>query len=126
MIKIRRHTYNVEPYSQEMIDKWKSSENMLKHARCNKDTFGEFFINKKYKDLVGYIGCEGDTVVALEVMPEYEGRGYARRLLRYAWSKDVTRLSVEKNNAHAIDVYKHLGYKEYDSDSKMLYMEIKL
>lgn len=99
---------------------------MLKHARCNKDTFGQFFINKNSNNLVGYIGCEDDTVVALEVMPEFEGRGYATRLLRYAWSKDVTRLSVEKNNAHAIDVYKHLGYKEYDSDDKMLYMEIEL
>lgn len=99
---------------------------MLKHARSNKDTFGQFLINKNSNNLVGYIGCEGDTVVALEVMPEFEGRGYATRLLRFAWSKGVTRLSVEKNNAHAIDVYKHLGYKEYDSDDKMLYMEIEL
>jgi ribosomal protein S18 acetylase RimI-like enzyme len=125
-MKIRKHTYDTLPYSQENIDKFKSSENMLKHARCNDNTFGRFFVNKKRDELVGYIGCEGDTVVALEVMPEFEGRGYATRLLRYAWSKSVTRLSVEKNNAHAIDVYKHLGYKEYDSDSKMLYMEIKL
>lgn len=57
---------------------------MLKHARCNDDTFGYFFINKKSKDMVGYVGCEGDSVVALEVSPDYEGRGYASKLLRLA------------------------------------------
>ena len=57
---------------------------MLKHAKCNDDTFGYFFINKKNKDMVGYVGCEGDIVVALEVSPDYKGRGYASRLLRLA------------------------------------------
>lgn len=84
MIKFRRHTYYSEAYSQEMIDRFKSSENMLRHARCNKDTFGWFFINKKRDDLVGYVGCEGDMVVALEVMSKYEGHGYASRLLKLA------------------------------------------
>ena len=34
------------------------------------------------------------------------------------------KLSVDRDNEHAIEVYKHLGYKEYDSDDKMIYMEI--
>lgn len=96
---------------------------MLKHARCNKDTFGWFFVNKKRDNLVGYVGCEGDTVIALEVTPQYEGHGYASILLDLAKERGVTKLSVEKSNTHAIDVYKHLGYEEYDSDSKMIYME---
>lgn len=57
---------------------------MLKHARCDDDTFGWFFINKKREELVGYVGCEDDMVIALEVSPDYEGRGYASRLLRLA------------------------------------------
>ena len=97
---------------------------MLKHARYNKDTFGWFFVNKKRDDLVGYIGWEGDTVIALEVSNQYEGRGYASRLLKLAQSRGANRLSVDKDNTHAIEVYKHLGYKEYDSDDKMIYMKI--
>ena len=124
-MKLRKHTYYSLPYSQENIDRFKSSENMLKHARYNDDTFGWFFVNKKRDELVGYIGCENDTVIALEVMPDYEGRGYASRLLRLAQRRSAVKLSVDKSNEHAIEVYKHLGYKEYDSDDKMLYMEIK-
>ena len=123
-MKFRKHTYYTLPYSQENIDKFKSSENMLKHARCNDDTFGWFFVNKKRDELVGYVGCENDIVIALEVMPDYEGRGYASRLLRLAQGRGAVKLSVDKDNTHAIEVYKHLGYKEYDSDDKMIYMEI--
>jgi hypothetical protein len=46
---------------------------MLKHARYNKNIFGWFFVNKKDDNLIGYIGCEKDTVIALEVMSDYEG-----------------------------------------------------
>jgi len=34
------------------------------------------------------------------------------------------KLSVDKDNDHAIDVYKHLGYEEYDSDDQMIYMKM--
>mgnify|MGYP002523807619 CR=1 FL=1 len=125
MLRLKRHTYFSIPYNQENIDAYKSSDNMLKHARYNKDTFGWLFINKKTEDLVGYVGCEGDTVIALEVSKQFEGRGYASRLLSLAYDRGASKLSVDKNNEHAIEVYKHLGYREYDSDSKMLYMEIK-
>ena len=82
MLKIHPHTYYVLPYNQENIDEYKDKDNMLKHARYNKETWGRFYINKKRDELVGYVGCEGDTVIALEVMPDYSGRGYASRLLR--------------------------------------------
>lgn len=125
MLQIRRHTYYSLPYSQDTIDRFKSSENMLKHARSNKDTFGWFFVNKKRDDLVGYVGCEDDTVIALEVTTHYEGKGYASRLLNLAQSRGAVKLSVDKDNKHAIDVYKHLGYEEYDSDDRMIYMKIQ-
>ena len=99
---------------------------MLKHARYNKNTFGWFFVNKKDDNLIGYIGCERDTVIALEVMSDYEGHGYAKRLLNLSKGRGVVKLSVDKNNTHAIEVYKHLGYKEYDKDNKMIYMKIKV
>ena len=97
---------------------------MLRHARCNSNTFGWFFINRERQNLVGYVGCENDTVIALEVTRKYEGRGYASRLLALAQGCGATKLSVERSNTHAIEVYKHLGYRTYDRDSRMLYMEI--
>lgn len=126
MVKLRLHIYYTLPYTQENIDKFKSSDNMLKHARCNKNTFGWFFVNKKDNNLIGYIGCEKDTVIALEVMSDYEGQGYASRLLKLTKGRGTIKLSVDKNNTHAIEVYKHLGYKEYDKDNKMIYMKIKV
>lgn len=122
-MKVKKRTYIIRPYTQKNIDRFKSPDNMLRHARCNDDTFGYFFINKKRKDLVGYVGCEGGIVVALEVSPDYEGYGYASRLLRLAQYRGADKLSVNKDNTHAIDVYRHLGYREYDSDKNMLYME---
>ena len=124
-MKIHKHTYYSIPYTQKNIEKFKSSENMLKHARYNDDTFGWFFINKKRDELVGYVGCENDTVIALEVSSDYEGHGYASRLLKLAQGRGAVKLSVNKDNTHAIEVYKHLGYKEYDSDDNMLYMKIE-
>ena len=123
MTKLKRHSYYLLPYNEKNISKFKSSDNMLKHARCNDDTSGWFFVNRKSGDMVGYVGWENDIVVALEVSKEYEGRGYASRLLKLAWCRNANKLSVNKDNEHAIDVYKHLGYKEYDSDDNMIYME---
>ena len=67
MLKIIRFPYFIEPYNQEHIDKFKSKDNMLSHARCNKDTDGCFYISKSDGSLMGYVGIEGDTIVALEV-----------------------------------------------------------
>lgn len=124
MVKLKLHTYYIIPYNRENITKYKSSDNILKHARYNKNTFGWFFIDREFDDLIGYIGCEGDTVIALEVTSDYKGRGYASRLLNLAKARGVVKLSVDKNNTHAIEVYKHLGYKKYDSDNRMIYMKI--
>lgn len=55
-MKLRKHMYYSLPYSQENIDRFKSSENMLKYARYNDDTFGWFFVNKKRDELVRYVG----------------------------------------------------------------------
>lgn len=121
-MKIKLHTYKAYPYSQELIDRFKSPDNMLKHARCGKDTRGMFFVNRRDRDLVGYIAFEGDTVIALEVAGKYEGKGYAKRLLKIAEACGADKLSVNKKNEHAIEVYKHLGYRKYDSDDAMIYM----
>ena len=62
-------------------------------------------------------------VVALEVVSDYKGKGYASRLLKLAQSRDANKLSVNKDNKHAIDIYRHLGYNVYDKDDAMLYMK---
>lgn len=124
-MKIRRFTYYIKPYSEDLIEKYKSSDNMLLHAKWTPEMKGCFFINKKKGDLVGYVGCEGDMIVALEVADGYQGRGYSKRLIQHALRNDANKLSVNKKNEHAIDVYKHLGFKVDDEDSDMLYMSYK-
>ena len=86
---------------------------------------GCFFINRKTGDMVGYVGCEDDTIVALEVSDDYQGRGYSSRLIRHALRDGAYKLSVNKSNEHAIDVYKHFGFKVDDEDKNMLYMSYK-
>ena len=54
---------------------------------------------------MGYVGIEGDTIVALEVPEKFQGRGYATRILSFAVRNDADKLSVNRNNSHAIDVY---------------------
>lgn len=105
MLKIIKFPYKIEPYDQEHIDEFKSKDNMLSHARCNKDTIGYFYVSKKTGNLMGYVGIERDTIVALEVPEKFQGRGYATRLLSFAVRSGADKLSVDKNNSHAIDVY---------------------
>lgn len=121
--RIRKYTYRILPYTQENIERYKSKDNMLRHARCDDSSFGQFYVNKKSGRMVGYVGCEGDTIVALEVSDGFQGRGYSSRLIMYALRNGAYKLSVNKSNEHAIDVYKHMGFEVYDEDRNMLYMQ---
>lgn len=125
-LKFRKHPYVAKKYTQDLIDKYKSPDNMLRHARCEDGDRGYFYVNQDTDELVGYIGWKDNMIIALEVVPEYEGKGYAKKLLRLANSVGVNRLTVNKSNKHAIDIYRHLGWKQYKDEGKMLFFEKKL
>lgn len=122
-MKVKRRKYDVKRYCQELIDRYKSKDNMLKHARYDDETFGYFFIDRKYDDWIGYIAFENDIIIALEVNKKYQGKGYAGRLLKLANSRGADKLTVNKNNENAIEMYNHLGWKTYKKTDKMLFMK---
>lgn len=126
MKKLKLNSFIIKRYSPKLIEKYKDKENMLKHARFEKGlTKGYFFIDRKTDELIGYIAIEKNMIVALEVTEKYQGKGYAKKLLNYAIALKANRLTVNRNNENAIDMYKHLGWQRYKSTEKMLWFKYK-
>ena len=125
MVKARIKPYVYKPYNQYYIDKFKSSDNMLKHARFDGGQVGYFILSRKTGEMMAYIAWEGDMIIAVEVAPKFQKRGLCSTLLRMAEIRGANKLTVNKNNTEAINIYKHLGYKRYKSSSAMLFMKKK-
>lgn len=122
MIIKRKLKYKELPYSQELIDKYKSKENMLSHARyIPGKTNGIFLIDNK-DNLVGYIGWEKDTIISLEVSKDYRKQGIGTYLLEKAIENGITKLTVSKKNTNSINLYKSLGWKVYKETPKIYFM----
>lgn len=109
----------VLPWTKENVDRYKSSDNLLKHAKTGPDIQGKILVGTQ-GDLIGYIAWSPDYIVALEVSPEYRGQGIATGLLEEC---PVKRLTVNCSNLGAIKLYKDLGYQVYRREPKILYMK---
>ena len=121
MIILRKQKYKELPWTKENIEKYKSQENMLKHARNTPGkTAGKLLINPAKDELVGYIACEEDTIIALEVSPGYRGKGIATDLIN---SSGANKLTVSKKNINAINLYKKLGFEIISETPKIYFME---
>lgn len=124
MIILRKQKYEELPWTQENIDKYKSSDNILKHARfIPGKTTGKFLVSPVNDELVGYIACKDDTIIALEVSPKYRGKGIVTDLIN---SSGATKLSVQKNNKNAIRLYEKLGFKVTSENPRVYFMEQRL
>ena len=110
-------------YNKENIEKYKDDDNMLQHARVTHDCFGWMVV--KGNTLVAYCGCQGDRIVALEVMPKFRKQHWGTKLLKKAKSNGCKELSVEKNNRPAIGMYFKNGFYIYGSNKKMLFMRLR-
>ena len=124
MITVVVKPYVFKPYSQELIDKFKSKDNMLLHARFDGQQTGYFLISRKSGKLMGYIAWQDDMIIAVEVPEKYQGRGLCKTMLRLAEIRGANKLTVNKKNTNAIDIYKHLGYKTYKTSDSMLFLKI--
>lgn len=120
---ILRDKIKVIPYDKNNIDKYKSSENLLKHARVNKNTDGIMLITNS-GNLIGYCGWERNWIIALEVCKDYRGRGYGDLLLKTALNSGCTGLTVNKNNQVAISLYKKYGFKPTLENNNRMNMEL--
>ncbi len=107
-------------WTEENIKKFKSPDNLLKHARYNKSTDGIILVNPKDNKLVGYVGWEGDKIIALEVSPDYWGQGIATYLISRSGCNN---LSVNRKNFKAINLYKKLGFRIVSQTPVMYFMK---
>lgn len=110
-------------FNKENVELYKTDANMLKHARTDDDVHGFILLNED-NELVSYIAWQNDFIVAFETAEKYRNRGYGSRLLKKAVKNGVTKLSVNKSNIAAIEMYNNFGFKKYRSDDHMIYMEI--
>jgi ribosomal protein S18 acetylase RimI-like enzyme len=123
---ILRKQYKEIPYNKENIEKYKSSDNLLKHARSDKNTEGIMLVDKNTNDLIGYIAWEDNYIIALEVLSDYRGSGFGNILLEKAIKSGCSKLSVSKKNTIAINLYKKYGFKHTkDINDKVIEMELK-
>lgn len=110
-------------FNKENVELYKTDANMLKHARTDDDVHGFILLNED-NELVSYIAWQNDFIVAFETAEKYRNHGYGSRLLKKAVKNGVTKLSVNKSNIDAIEMYNNFGFKKYRSDKHMIYMKI--
>ncbi|MBO8182892.1 MAG: GNAT family N-acetyltransferase [Archaeoglobus sp.] len=93
---------------------------------------GYMFIAKHARRVIGHIVVvpQGEKAeFAVFVHQDYEGRWIGQELIRFAESflRDfgVKKLEAitERENVHAIQLYKHIGFKVVNSDAFYLYLE---
>jgi ribosomal protein S18 acetylase RimI-like enzyme len=109
--------------TEENIKKYKSIYPNLKHVKTGKDFKGIMLLDKD--EFVGIVQCNTNTdyIVALEVSPKFRNQGIATYLLNYAKNElNVHKLSVNKKNTNAIDLYKKNNYRVIKQDEHMFYM----
>lgn len=108
------------------INKYKSKCKSLSHIRTGKDYKGYIYIDKQ-DDVVGFINMRlsDKYIQAIEVSPEYQGKGLGKTLLNELIKMGAIRLSVNKNNTKAKKMYDKL-FKVEKEDKHMYYMVLEV
>lgn len=107
------------------IKKYKSKHKGLSHIRTGKDYKGYIYIDDK-DNVVGFINMRisDKYIQAIEVSPEYQGKGLGKTLLNELIKMGATRLSVNKKNTKAKKMYDKL-FKVEKEDKYMYYMVLE-
>lgn len=119
---------NCEKITNATLKKYKDQYKQLSHVRVNSNTKGYLYlINDEVQAMINTEDKHGDIwIQGLEIFGESKGKGYSKYLLDIAVNDlGATKLSVNKNNTLAKKVYDKYGFKVYDEDDNMYYMELK-
>lgn len=125
MIILRRGEIEELPYTPSNIEKFKSQDNLLKHAKYRTGISSGMFLVKS-GELVGYIGWEGKEIICLEVSKKYRGQGYAKYLLGKAIKSGCNSLYVTASNKPAINLYESMGFKKVSETNRKSWNRIKM
>lgn len=99
-------------YNTSNVLKYKSKDNLLRHARTGRDISGVMYIDPETKELIGYIGWQGGMIISLEVTKPFRGQGYGRLLMEEAIKNGCDSLTVSENNIVAQNLYCSLGFRK--------------
>lgn len=116
--------YDQIPMTEENIKKYKSKAKGLSHIRTGEDYTGTIILDNK--DVVGFYNLRKSDryIQALEVSENYQSKGIGSQLLQECINKGATKLSVNKKNEKAINLYKKRNFKVVKEDNTMYYMEL--
>lgn len=112
--------------TKNAIDQYKKTYPRLRYVKTGSEYDGMLLLDEH--EFVAVLQCNTNTgyIVALEVSPSYRGRGIASALLDIAISTyNCPKLSVNKHNKTAFELYIRNGYTISSEDDNMYYMEIK-
>lgn len=116
-----------EKITNASIKKYKYQYRQLSHVRVNSNTEGYLYlIDGKVQAMINTEDKNGDIwIQGLEIFGDAKGKGYSKYLLDIAVNDlGATKLSVNKSNTIAKKVYDKYGFKIYDEDDNMYYMEL--
>ena len=113
------------PATKENINRIKNNYPRLRHVRTDINTKGIILLDGDKFVAVLQTDITTGFIIALEVSSEYRGKGIASDLLNEAKRLGVYKLTVNKKNNVAIDLYKRKGYKIYKQTNDMNFMSTK-
>lgn len=111
--------------NKNVISQYKNKFPALRHIRENCD--GYLYLDKDKCVAVVAVEDKGDHnfIQAIEITKEYQGYGLSKQLLSVAVKGlDAKKLSVNKKNKLAIDIYRKFGFKQYDETDSMIFMSV--
>lgn len=107
--------FNKIKFSKEVIEKYKSKDNLLRHADYSDN--GYLWTDSK-DNLVCYVAVDNEMkgnykyITALEVTKDYRRLGLGQELVKFAVNElGANALTVNPNNKAAIALYKKCGFK---------------
>lgn len=113
--------------TDKALRKYASQYKQLSHVRVNKNTKGYlYFLDDKVQAMINVEDKQGEKwIQGLEIFGDAKGTGLSRSLLDVAVNElGATKLSVNKKNTLAKSIYDKYGFKVYDEDDAMYYMEL--
>ena len=107
------------------VKKYKSKNKDLCHIRIGKDYKGYIYIDKN-DNVIGFINMRisDKYIQAIEIDKQYRGQGFGTKLLNDLLNMGAERLSVNKKNVIAKQMYDK-QFKVEDEDEIMYYMVLK-
>ncbi len=114
------------PYTRHNIEKYKSHDNLLKHAKYTVGISSGVFLVDRNDELVGYIGWEGSEIISLEVSKNYRGLGIGKYLIQRAIDAGCNSLYVTSSNKSAISLYESMGFRKIEESNRKSWNRIKM